>query len=68
MKLAAISDLHGNLTALDAVIADASAVGVDAWWVLGDIVALGPQPVEVLSVWHRCPVRHSSEATPNGMC
>jgi predicted phosphodiesterase len=48
MKLAAISDIHGNLAALDAVIADASTFTIDAWWILGDIVALGPYPVEVL--------------------
>ena len=30
------------------MIADASTFEVDTWWVLGDIVALGPHPVEVL--------------------
>lgn len=43
-----MSDLHGNLTATKAVVADAESVGVDEWWVLGDIVALGPNPVAVL--------------------
>jgi predicted phosphodiesterase len=46
--LGLISDIHGNTTALNAVIADAGAV--DAWWVLGDLVALGPDPVGVIDV------------------
>jgi predicted phosphodiesterase len=47
--MALISDIHGNSVALDAVIADARAGGrVDRWWVLGDIIALGHDPVGVL--------------------
>jgi putative phosphoesterase len=46
--LGLISDIHGNSTALDAVIDDAREVGVERWWVLGDIVALGPDPIGVL--------------------
>ena len=41
---AVISDVHGNLVALDAALADAS--GVDAYWLLGDLVAHGPRPAE----------------------
>ena len=44
MHIAVISDVHGNLEALDAVLADAS--GVDAYWFLGDLVAHGPRPAE----------------------
>ena len=44
MHIAVISDVHGNLEALDAVLADAS--GVDAYWLLGDLVAHGPRPAE----------------------
>ena len=40
-KLAAISDIHGNLPALDAVLADIAAQGVDAIVNLGDILS-GP--------------------------
>lgn len=43
-----MSDIHGNSTALDAVLADASGFDVDSWWVLGDVVALGPNPVAVI--------------------
>ncbi|EJL21965.1 metallophosphoesterase [Novosphingobium sp. AP12] len=39
MKIAAISDIHGNLAALDAVLADAAARGVDQIVNLGDILS-----------------------------
>lgn len=45
MKVAIFSDVHGNTIALDAVLADVAAEGVDACWVIGDFVALGPDPV-----------------------
>lgn len=48
MRLGLISDVHGNLTALDAVIADGVAAGVTTWWVLGDLAALGPAPKATL--------------------
>jgi diadenosine tetraphosphatase ApaH/serine/threonine PP2A family protein phosphatase len=43
MRVLVISDIHGNLTALDAVLADAGA-GYDAAWCLGDLVGYGPDP------------------------
>jgi len=45
VRVAAISDIHGNLPALDAVLADVAAVGVDAIVVAGDTIS-GPWPVE----------------------
>ena len=46
-----LSDMHGNPLALDAVLADIAAQGgVDETWVLGDLAALGYDPVGVL-VW-----------------
>jgi len=42
VRIAVISDIHGNLDALDAVIADAGAV--DEWWCLGDVVGYGAEP------------------------
>jgi predicted phosphodiesterase len=49
MHIALLSDIHGNLIALEAVLADIqNAGGVDAYWILGDLVALGPDPVGVL--------------------
>src|SRR3954469_17804445 len=49
MKIALISDIHGNSIALDAVLTDIERLGgVDTYWVLGDLVALGPNPIGVL--------------------
>lgn len=44
MRLAILSDLHGNREALSAVLADLAARGVDRIVVLGDIVGYGPDP------------------------
>src|SRR5262249_10814111 len=49
MKIALLSDIHGNSVALDAVLADIQAQGgVEGYWVLGDLVALGHDPAGVL--------------------
>jgi hypothetical protein len=49
MRIALLSNIHGNLGALDAVLTDIAALGgVDQTWILGDLVALGAQPVGVL--------------------
>jgi len=49
MRIAFISDIHGNSIALDAVLADIEARGgVDAYWLLGDFSAMGHDPVGVL--------------------
>jgi putative phosphoesterase len=47
MRLALISDLHGNLPALERVLAQLAREHVDELICLGD-VAVGPQPVETL--------------------
>jgi len=49
-RLAVLSDIHGNLPALDAVLADVEAQGtVDAYWVLGDLAAFCPWPSESIA-------------------
>ena len=48
MRIALLSDIHGNPVALDAVLADAQSMAVETYWVLGDIVAIGPEPVATL--------------------
>lgn len=45
-----MSDIHGNRHALEAVVADAADQHVDRWWVLGDLVAIGPDPVPALEL------------------
>lgn len=44
MKLAFISDIHGNAIALDAVLSDIKNKGVDKIYVLGDLCYRGPEP------------------------
>jgi len=49
MRLAILSDIHGNPLALDAVLTDIQNQGkVDVYWVLGDFAALGYDPVTPL--------------------
>ena len=49
MRIALLSDIHGNSIALNAVLADIEAQGgVDTFWILGDFSALGYDPVGVL--------------------
>jgi len=49
MKIALLADIHGNAIALEAVLADIEREGgADAYWVLGDLVAIGPDPAGVL--------------------
>lgn len=48
MKRAIISDIHGNLAALEAVLADADEEGIGEIYCLGDVVGYGPNPRECL--------------------
>ncbi|MGD2146210.1 MAG: metallophosphoesterase family protein [Anaerolineae bacterium] len=49
MRLALLADIHGNGSALRAVLADLDRQGgADCLLVLGDIVLLGPDPAEVV--------------------
>jgi predicted phosphodiesterase len=48
MRVAVVSDIHGNLTALDAVIADIRRAGADVVVHGGDLVSGGPRPAEVI--------------------
>lgn len=49
-KIAIISDIHGNLTALEAVVADIKAKKVDEVWVLGDLLMPGPGGKKILEL------------------
>ncbi len=46
MRIAVISDIHANLHALEAVLAEVDAAEVDEVWCLGDLVGYGPRPNE----------------------
>lgn len=55
MKLGLVSDIHGNRHGLEAVVADAADQDVDRWWALGDLVAIGPDPVSTLELLANLP-------------
>ena len=44
MRVAVISDIHGNYHALEAVLAEVTAEAPDEIWCLGDVVGYGPEP------------------------
>lgn len=49
-SIAIISDIHGNLQALEAVLNDIQRQGADKIYCLGDLVGKGPNPVEVVDM------------------
>lgn len=51
MRVAILSDIHSNIVAFEAVLADVRARGnVDAVWSLGDLIGYGPRPNECLDL------------------
>ena len=51
-----MADVHANLEALEAVIADARSKGwIDTVWSLGDVVGYGPQPRECIALLRSFP-------------
>jgi len=56
-RLALISDIHGNLEALEATLDDIERVGADSIVCLGDVVGYGPDPAACVDlVLGRCDV------------
>src|SRR5579875_2223789 len=58
MRMALISDIHGNLIALETVLRELEQESIDQIICLGDVAALGPQPHEVIECLRalQCPV------------
>lgn len=50
MRVAVLSDIHSNLHALEAVLADVDTQAPDAIWCLGDVVGYGPKPNECAAI------------------
>jgi diadenosine tetraphosphatase ApaH/serine/threonine PP2A family protein phosphatase len=50
VRVAVLSDIHANLHALEAVLADVDGQAPDEIWCLGDVVGYGPLPNECVSV------------------
>jgi diadenosine tetraphosphatase ApaH/serine/threonine PP2A family protein phosphatase len=46
LRVAVVSDVHANLHALEAVLAEIDGNGFDELWCLGDLVGYGPRPNE----------------------
>src|SRR5256885_8290054 len=57
MRLAVLSDVHSNLPALQAVLADVDRIAPDGIWVAGDLVGYNPWPNEVLEILRERHVR-----------
>ncbi|CAG5971757.1 serine/threonine protein phosphatase family protein [Streptococcus pneumoniae] len=55
-KIALLSDIHGNTTALEAVLADARQIGVDEYWLLGDILMPGTGRRRILDLLDQLPI------------
>jgi predicted phosphodiesterase len=56
LRIALLSDIHGNSIALSAVLEDIKKQGdVHAYWVLGDLVAIGHDPIRVLEALNQLP-------------
>ena len=56
VKRAIISDIHSNLEALEAVLADIRDQGITEVFCLGDLVGYGPNPREVIDLVMKCKV------------
>src|SRR6186997_2372416 len=48
--LAVLYDIHGNLPALEAVLADARGRGATAFFLGGDLIGFGPFPLETYAL------------------
>ena len=55
-KIAILSDIHGNATALEAVIADAKKLEATEYWLLGDIFLPGPGANDLVTLLKDLPI------------
>lgn len=55
MTTAILYDIHGNLSALEAVLADAGATGAQRFVLGGDYALFGPQPIETVTALRELP-------------
>jgi putative phosphoesterase len=59
MKIAVLSDIHANLQALQAVLQDCEKQGVSEYWLLGDTINYGANPIEVIELLSALNVTYS---------
>ncbi|MDO4634470.1 MAG: metallophosphoesterase family protein [Streptococcus sp.] len=55
-RIAILSDIHGNTTALKSVIMDARAQGATEYWILGDILLPGPGREDLFELLESIPI------------
>ena len=55
MKVALLYDIHGNLAALEAVLADVEAAGATSYLLGGDYASFGPRPRETAELLESLP-------------
>ena len=55
-KIALLSDIHGNVTALEAVLADAKKEQVTDYWFLGDLLAPGTGRKKIIDLMAALPI------------
>jgi predicted phosphodiesterase len=58
MRIAIISDSHGNAFALETALVDIKSAGVDTIVCLGDAIQGGPQPAQIVAIYRdlNCPI------------
>ena len=66
MRVAVISDMHGNIIGVEAALADIRSSAVDQLICLGDCIQGGPQPTEVVACLRElaCPIVMGNADSP----
>jgi len=55
-RIAILSDIHGNTTALEAVLNDAKELGATEYWLLGDLFLPGPGGNDLMDLLEGLPI------------
>jgi predicted phosphodiesterase len=50
LNIAVLTDVHANLPAFEAILADAGKYGCERLYHAGDLIAIGPYPAEVVDL------------------
>ena len=62
IKVAAISDIHGNLDALNKIIEEINKQGIKKILILGDMALMGPEPNDTVSFLQKIANKYEIEA------
>ena len=61
VKVAVISDLHGNIEALNSVFEDIDNLGIKKVLILGDLAIMGPEPNEAINFTRKLSEKYDTE-------